>query len=98
MYKPLLLPLAKNDIDEAARWYNNQLSGLGKRFTGEVRSKVNMICENPRAYAIRYHNTRCTILKNFPFMIHYNLDEKNKKVIIAAFFHTSLSPEKWMKR
>jgi hypothetical protein len=31
MYKLLILPLAKNDIKEAAIWYNSRQKGLGKR-------------------------------------------------------------------
>ena len=33
MYKAVILPLAKLDIKEAAKWYNDKQSGLGKRFT-----------------------------------------------------------------
>jgi hypothetical protein len=37
MYKTVILPLAKEDIQEAAKWYNKRQNGLGKRFTTEVR-------------------------------------------------------------
>lgn len=30
MYKSIILPLAKQDIKEAALWYNNKQKGLGK--------------------------------------------------------------------
>lgn len=30
MYKAIILPLAKDDIKEAALWYNKQQAGLGK--------------------------------------------------------------------
>jgi hypothetical protein len=41
MYKSIILPLAKEDVREAAQWYNKQQKGLGKRFTTEVREKVH---------------------------------------------------------
>jgi len=41
MYKTIILPLAKEDILEAAKWYNKQQEGPGKRFTAEVREKVH---------------------------------------------------------
>lgn len=98
MYKAIILPLAKEDISGAASWYSAKQKGLGKRFTGEVRSKVKFIRENPLASTIRYDDTRCAVLNVFPFMIHYAIDEPNKTIIIAAVFHTSLDPEKWTKR
>ncbi|HET53762.1 MAG TPA: type II toxin-antitoxin system RelE/ParE family toxin, partial [Ignavibacteria bacterium] len=49
MYKSIILPLAKEDIREAAKWYNKQQNGLGKRFTAEVREKVHFIRQNPKA-------------------------------------------------
>jgi plasmid stabilization system protein ParE len=98
MYKAIILPLAKEDIKEAANWYNDQKKGLGKRFTKEVRSKIWFVRKNPKALAIRYERTRCAVLHVFPFMVHYIIDEKHKMIIISAVFHTSLSPEQWKKR
>lgn len=98
MYKSIILPLAKEDIKYAAHWYNDKQHGLGKRFTQEVRSKVLYIKEHPKSNAIRYNNTYCAVLNIFPFMIHYSIDETQKMIIIAAVFHTSLSPNLWSKR
>jgi hypothetical protein len=36
MYSVIMLPLAKQDIKEAALWYNKKQKGLGKRFTLSV--------------------------------------------------------------
>ncbi len=71
MYKSLILPLAQQDIKEAAQWYNKQQKGHGKRFTGQVREKVNFIRQNPKASNVRYNCVRTTVLNVFPFMIHY---------------------------
>lgn len=98
MHKVIILPLAKLDISEAAAWYNSKQKGLGKRFTKEVRSKVLFIRENPKACAIRYDEIRCAVLDVFPFMVHYTIDEANKTIIVVAIFHTSLNPERWMKK
>ena len=98
MFKAIILPLAKQDISDAAAWYNSKQKGLGKRFTQEIRSKVLFISENPKSCAIIYDETRCAVLNVFPFMIHYTIEHLNKTVIIAAVFHTSLNPEKWLKR
>ena len=96
MYKVILLPLAKEDIREAALWYNNQQLGLGKRFTNEIRKKVVAIRENPFAFSIRYHNVRTANIDIFPFMIHFVVEED--AILISSVFHTSLDPNKWSKR
>jgi plasmid stabilization system protein ParE len=98
MHKVVILPLAKQDIIDAAVWYNSKQNGLGKRFTQQIRAKVRFIRENPTAYAVRYNNVRCSILDIFPFMIHYSFDEPNETIIISAIFHTALNPDKWNKR
>ena len=97
MFKAIILPLAKQDIIDAASWYNSKQKGLGKKFTKEVRSKVKFISENPQAYAIRYNTTRCAVLDVFPFMIHYSIEMANKSIIIAAVFHTSIDPANWRR-
>ena len=98
MYEAIILRQAKQDISDAAQWYNSKKKGLGRRFTKEVRSIVKFICKNPETFEIRYDDTRCAILKVFPYMVHYTINKKDKAVIIAAVFHTSLSPDQWKKR
>lgn len=98
MYKSIILPLAKEDIREAAMWYNKQQKGLGIRFTAEVRENVHFIRQNPKASNIRYNSVRTTVLNAFPFMIHYTIDEKNKTIIVSAVLHTSRNPELWKNR
>ena len=97
-YKVVILPLAKNDIEQAVDWYQQIQNKLGKRFTAEVRKKVKFIRKNPKATAIRYKNVRTALLDKFPFLIHYVVDDAGKTIIIAAVFHTSLNPDIWDKR
>jgi plasmid stabilization system protein ParE len=98
MYKTVILPLAKEDIRESAKWYNKQSEGLGKKFTTEVRRKVHFIKQNPNASNIRYNKVRTAVLEVFPFMIHYIIDEEANSIIISAVLHTSRNPKIWEKR
>ena len=98
MFKTIILPLAKEDIREAALWYNKQQDGLGKRFIAEVREKVHFIRQNPKALNVRYDNVRTAVLNVFPFMVHYTIDEENKTIIISAILHTSRNPKLWKNR
>jgi plasmid stabilization system protein ParE len=94
----VILPLAKNDIKQAAIWYNAQQFELGKRFTQDVRNKVSLIRKNPLSFAVRYDNIRTVVLDIFPFMIHYSLHADEKTILISAVLHTSRNPNLWLDR
>lgn len=98
MYKTVILPLAKEDIRNAAKWYNEKQKGLGNRYITQIREKVHFIRQNPQTGNIRYDNVRIMVLNIFPFMIHYTIDEKSKVIIISAVLHTSRNPELWTER
>jgi plasmid stabilization system protein ParE len=98
MFKAIILPLAKQDIKEAAHWYNKRQPGLGRRFTQHVRQKVNFIRQTPKAVSVRYDNVRTAVLDVFPYMVHFVQDEENQLVIISAVLHTAQDPENWHKR
>jgi plasmid stabilization system protein ParE len=98
MYKPVILPLAKQDIKEAAIWYNERQPGLGKRFTSHIRKTVDYLCENPDAVAIRYDTIRTALIDTFPYMIHFTTDHNKWIIIIIAILHTSRDPENWEGR
>lgn len=98
MYKVIILPLAKQDIKEAATWYNNKQAGLGKRFTTDISQKVTLLKQNPLIAANRYQDIKTAVLDIFPFMMHYKVDKLEKLVIILAVLHTSRDPDIWSKR
>ena len=98
MYKSIILIQARDDIKEAAQWYNMRSAGLGKKFTSDVFKKVSSIVENPNAISIRYDEVRTIVLDKLPYMIHYTIDENNKLVIVSSVLHTSRSSKLWRNR
>jgi len=98
MYNVVILVLAKKDIQDATDWYNFKQKGLGKRFTSEIRTRILLIRKHPKLSAIRYDEIRTAVLDKFPFMIHYQVEDSTKTIIVSAVFHTSLDPEKWKIR
>ena len=95
MYQLIILPYAREDIRSAIKWYDSKQKGLGVRFSAEARDHVDFIKHYPKAYVIRYDNVRTAVLKMFPFMIHYIIDEINNTIVISAVLHTSLNPNTW---
>ncbi|MBX3163966.1 MAG: type II toxin-antitoxin system RelE/ParE family toxin [Bacteroidetes bacterium] len=88
-------PSVKQDLKEAALWYNNARKGLGKLFLKEVDKKVKLIIQNPLLYQIRYANIRVAFTSIFPYGIHFEYLEDKNQVNILAVFHTSRNPELW---
>jgi len=95
MYKVVILPVAKQDIKEAALWYNSRQKELGKRFALHVRRKINLLKQNPLSSATRYDEVKTAVLDIFPFMIHYSTDEQQNLIIVTAVLHTSRNPDIW---
>jgi len=95
MYTAIILPLAQQDIKEAAYWYNQRKKGLGKRFTQQIRQKINFLKTAPYVTAVRYDDVRTAIPDVFPYMIHYTIDKSAKLIIITAVLHTSRNPDLW---
>lgn len=98
MYNSIILPLAKKDIRDSAHWYENKQQGLGKRFTAIIRDRVHLIQQKPESFNVKYDNVRTAVLTDFPFMIHYWIDESRKVIIISAVLHTSRNPKIWKTR
>ncbi|MCD0465904.1 type II toxin-antitoxin system RelE/ParE family toxin [Flavobacterium sp. ENC] len=95
MYKIKIDQEALNDLREIVIWYNSQLQNLGIRFHKQVKTQINSLKTQPYIYTIRYKDIRCMLVKKFPFMIHYSVNEELYLLEIYAILHTSRSPEIW---
>ncbi|MEX2592801.1 MAG: type II toxin-antitoxin system RelE/ParE family toxin [Anditalea sp.] len=96
-FKTKIEPEAYQDIQEAIGWYNQQQTGLGRRFHTEVKASFKKLEIHP-FFQVRYDNVHCFLLKKFPYMVHYTVDEPNKKIIVRAVLGTSRNPKLWKGR
>ncbi|MCJ8290766.1 MAG: type II toxin-antitoxin system RelE/ParE family toxin [Crocinitomicaceae bacterium] len=87
---------ARDDIQNAIDWYNDNKIGLGQKFFKEIEEYVISIGKNP-FYQKRYDQVLCLPLKKFPFMIHFTIDAENSVITIRGIFHTSLHPKNWKR-
>lgn len=97
-YEIKIYPEALLDIQEAVEWYNDQLSGLGDRFQRQVVKQINRLKKNPEIYGVRYNDVHCMVVKKFPFMVHFTINNQIEIVTIFAIFHTSKNPQIWKMR
>ena len=64
-------PEAERDIEEAARWYDQQFPGLGEEFLSEATTVLNRIEEHPELYSIVAPGIRRSLLARFPFAVRH---------------------------
>jgi plasmid stabilization system protein ParE len=98
LYKIQIDTDALEDIQNATDWYNLASKGLGTRFQKQVKIQINTLSQYPLAYGIRYSSVRGMLIKKFPFLVHFTVDETKRIVKIFAVFHTSRNPEIWKTR
>lgn len=94
LYSLFIEPEAHQDIQKGIDWYNEKREGLGREFYDTVELYFQSLKTNP-FYQIRYKNIRCFPLKEFPYMIHFTVDEPKNCIIIRAVFNTSKDPQNW---
>jgi len=90
-YKIKLTPSALNDLQNAIDYYNEQQKGLGKKFNLSIKKMFSQLRKVPTSGSFIYENVRFRVLKQFPFIILYELIE-NDTIAVYRIFHTSLNP------
>lgn len=92
-----VLASAEDDLDEAFEYYSDISPKLGQRFIKLLNTALNDLKKNPD-YQIRYDNFRMKIVKKFPYVIHYILDEKRQIVFVYGIRNSYQNPDKYPKK
>ena len=82
-----LRPEAEEDLESAARWYEERRRGLGGGLLDEVLHTIGLIAENPRRYPRIHGAARRAVTRRFPFGVFY-LMEGDAVVVIAVMHGT----------
>lgn len=91
-------PDVEADVDESYNWYEDRLQGLGDRFINAIGGTIEIICEQPDIYPKKKGNYREATLKDFPFVVVYEVLRKEQVVRVLYIFHTSRNPKLKYKR
>lgn len=97
-YKVKIEPEALADIQEITNWYNEAQAGLGKRFQKTAIKQINSLNKDPQIYAIRYKEIRCVLVKKFPYMAHFYINDANNTVEVLAVISTDCNPKIWQEK
>jgi len=96
MYKLIVTELAFAELENSIRYYNIKEPGLGFEFEEEVILILDLIKNNPLLFPIKFAHIHEAILKRFPFVINYELIEK--EIVVSAIFHAKQNPIRKTKR
>lgn len=94
--KVRLLSPANLELDEAVRYYDHQLPGLGFRFYQEISAAIERVRLMPEAWTRVGQRTRRCILKGFPYALLYAIDKE--EILITAVAHLHRDPEHYKDR
>jgi plasmid stabilization system protein ParE len=82
---------AQAEIGNAYFWFEDQLTGLGARFIGELETLDARIAENPFLYQIvEAPEIRRGLLRRFPYSLLYRV--LAEEVDVLACFHQHQHP------
>jgi hypothetical protein len=60
---------AREEIDAAYAWYEQQRTGLGEEYLVAVRRALDGIEENPAIHGLIYRDIRAALLRRFPYVV-----------------------------
>ena len=84
--KLIIRTSAELHIKEAVNWYSEKAPFQVKRFVTDLSRIFELIQDKPELFQLRYKGIRIAFLTNFPYGVHYIIDDG--QVIIIAVLHT----------
>ena len=96
VYNLLVLEEAKLEISKAYLHYEACSEGLGEQFLDVLDEYYVTKLRNPKLYAKKYKDMRQALIKKFPYVIIYEIE--NDDVVVYAVFNASRDPNIWKNR
>lgn len=91
-YSLINRPAVKLDIINATDYYKNINPELAKQFLFRIREAKAYIALSPLGFQVKYKEVRTLLLKQFPYHIHYLIDDAKQQIIILAIIHAYKNP------
>ena len=90
------LKIAQVELDDAIKYYNFEVPGLGDAFLTEVLNALDRIGRFPEAWHPCSKRTRRCQTRRFPYGIIYQIREKEILIVAVANLHRR--PDYWKDR
>lgn len=91
-------PVVRFDIIEAVDYYKKINPELAKQFLFRIREAKAYIARSPLGFQIKYNTVRTLLLRQFPYHIHYFIDDTKQQIIILAVIHAYKNPQDYSIR
>ncbi len=88
--------LARQELEDAVRFYELGYSGLGRRFKEEVRKAALRIAAYPEGWSIVRGDVRKCLLHKFPYKLLYAVNKDH--ILIIAVAHLHRKPDYWLDK
>ena len=75
-YTIYITPTAIKDIQEGKNYYNGKINILGYKFIEDIEENFKSIASHPFAFSTHYKNVRGKLLKKFPYLILYTINQR----------------------
>lgn len=92
----VLAEAAREDIENARRWYRARNEALGRDFARAVRSAIASVGQFPERHPLAHQNVRRALLRRFPYMLLYVIGPD--AILIVGCWHTHRDPRSWRNR
>lgn len=87
---------AKQELEDAVRFYEMEYSGLGLRFKEEVRMAALRIAGYPQAWSVERGEVRKYLLHKFPYKLLYSIEKDH--ILVIAVAHQHRKPDYWIEK
>ena len=78
---------------DSLAWYERQREGLGYEFLACVEVATQSIMRNPHMYRLYYSVFHGCVVRRFPFVIFYTIEEN--EIVVHSIFDTRRNSENW---
>ena len=96
-FKIKILNAAIDDFEIAFDYYQKINPMVAKKFFTQTNNAFNDLKKNP-FYQIRYDEFRMKIVKKFPYIIHYIVDQENAIVYVYGIRNSFQNPKSYPKK
>ena len=93
-YKFKFLQEFKVELFESFFYYDEINGVVAGKFINEVYHQLNIIQHSPKLFPVFKKNIRRTPLRKFPFVIFYEIFEKENLVAVHSIYHTYRKPKR----
>lgn len=95
-YKLIVTEAAVIQLEDACLFYESRKTGLGNELEKEIIELLRHIEANPFLFSIKFATMREAVVKRFPFIIVYEILDKD--ILVVSVFHTKQNPDKKKKK